>query len=138
MFVFVKLFFNVIKQLGIPTHRKFNAATTFEAMFHQYGFIQGIAFILGHELQFTGPIFWRGYIPICFICSWNTNFHNFGFNANRTILREEQINGISYGEFAPVWIPTYKALLCERASMIAFFIIGKYKPSSILFHIKQL
>ena len=107
-------------------------------MFHKHGFIQCISIILCHEPQLASQIIWRGYIPICFICSWNPDFHYFRLNANSTILREEQIHCISYGKFSSVGIPTYKALFRERASMIAFFIIGKYKPSSILFHIMQL
>lgn len=107
-------------------------------MFHKHGFIQCISIILGHELQLASQVIWRSYIPICFICSWNTDFHYFRLNANSTILREEQIHCIAYGKFTSVGIPTYKALLRERASMIAFFIIGKYKPSSIRFHIKRL
>ena len=138
MKLFIELFFNVIKQLRISAQREFNAASAFEAMFHKHGFIQCISIILGHELQLASQIIWRGYIPICFICSWNTDFHYFRLNANSTILREEQIHCIAYGKFTSVGIPTYKALLCERASMIAFFIIGKYKPSSIRFHIKRL
>lgn len=136
--LFVKLFFNVIKKLRVSAQREFNAASAFEAMFHKHGFIQGISFILGHELQPASQIIWRGYIPICFICPWNADFHNLRLNANSTILREEQIYCISYGKFATVGIPAYKALLCERAPMIAFFVIGKYKPSSVRFHIKQL
>ena len=133
-----KLFFNVIKQLRVSAQRELNAASAFEAMFHEHGFIQCISVILGHKLQPASQIIWRGYIPICFICPWNADFHNLRLNANSTILREEQIYCISYGKFATVGIPAYKALLCERAPMIAFFVIGKYKPSSIRFHIKQL
>ena len=132
----MKLFLNVIKQLSVSAQREFYAASAFEAMFYEHGFIQCISVILGHKLQLTGLIIWRGYIPISLICSWNADFHNFRLNANSTILREEQIHYISYGKFTSVGIPTYKALFCERASMIAFFIIGKYKPSSIRFHNK--
>ena len=136
--LFMKLFLNVIKQLRVSAQREFNAASALEALFHEHGFIQCISVILGHKLQLASQIIWRGYIPICFICPWNADFHNFRLNANSTILREEQIYCISYGKLATVGIPTYKALLCESAPMIAFFVIGKYKPSSIRFHIKQL
>lgn len=56
MKLFIKLFFNVIKQLRISAQREFNAASTFEAMFHKHGFIQGISFILSHKLQLAGLI----------------------------------------------------------------------------------
>ena len=97
--LFVKLFLNVIKQLRVSAQREFNAASAFEAMFHEHGFIQCISVILGHKLQLASQIIWRGYIPICFICPWNADFYNFRLNANSTILREEQIYCISYGKF---------------------------------------
>ena len=54
--LFVKLFFNIIKQLRVSAQRELNAASAFEAMFHEHGFIQCISVILGHELQLAGFI----------------------------------------------------------------------------------
>ena len=56
MKLLIKLFFNVIKQLIVSAQREFNAASTFEAMFHKHGFIQCISIILGHELQLASQI----------------------------------------------------------------------------------
>ena len=51
-----KLFFNVIKQLRVSAQRELNAASAFEAMFHEHRFIQCISVILGHKLQLAGFI----------------------------------------------------------------------------------